>query len=353
MYRHLIKYVLCQLAVITVFGCSSDADINTGDGEKTPVTFNLAGTPLNVTRTTTHEDNSWAINLEVAVKCTEDQDPNNSQLNQVKKYVTADNDASGYKLVGSDEANTFFWFSSRLLSFQFWYPYSAAMPTSMTVAADQRNSQVTDAVFDAYDLLYAEQKEVTPAISTLATLPFYHQMSLMTLNVTIDGSVTDETLESVTLNSDGDIFLTCSSWTPVTANDDATSSAKEGAEWGTLSDAVHTITPRQLSGGKYVCILPPQDLPASTTLTFTTRLSDNSVRTYKLVGGFEGGLSLCAGNNHVINATVSRIGVTAKIVVTPWDPEGSGSALFGRIGLSERITVNDLNDADRTGIITF
>lgn len=351
MFGHLKKYVLCQLAVFIIVGCSSDMDINTNHGGIEPVTFNLTNTPLNMTRTNTYEDNAWATNIEVAVKCT--ADPSNVQLDLVKKYKTADNEASGYKLIGFDEANTFYWYSANLLSFQFWYPYSATMPTSMTVAADQRSSNVTDADFDAYDLLYAEQENLSAATSTVATLPFYHQMALMTINLTIDASIADETLESVTLNSTDDIYCTCSSWTPVTANDDATSSNKEGADWGSLSNPTNTITPRNISAGKYVCILPPQELPASTTLTFTTRLSDNSTRTYQLVGGFAGGLTLCAGNNHVINVTMSRMAITAKIVVNPWDSDGSGSALFGRISVSGRTTVNDLNDADCTGTITF
>ena len=351
MYGHLKRYMLCQIAVFIIAGCSSDTDMNTSHGGVEPVTFNLTATPLNITRANTYEDNSWSPNIEVAVKCTDD--PSNVQLNQVKIYKTTDNDASGYKLIGSDVSNTFYWYSANLLSFQFWYPYSATMPTSMTVAADQRSSNVADADFDAYDLLYAEQENLSAATSTVASLSFFHQMPLMTINVTLDASVAGETLESVTLNCSDDIYCTCSAWTPVAANDDATSSNKEGADWGSLSNPTNTVTPRHMSAGKYICVLPPQVLPASTKLTFITRLADTSTRTYQLVEGFAGGLTLCAGNNHVINVTISRMEVTAKIIVNPWDPEGSGSALFGRISISEKTTVNDLNDADCTGTITF
>lgn len=319
MYRRFLKYGLWLLAVVATASCTGDTDeIVGGVGEKVPVTFNLTPAHIAITRATYDDGATWATGQEVAVKCTADGESLN--LNDVKKYVTADNGSGGIKLEGYDTSNTFYWFNkSASKSFQLWYPYSSTMLTSKTVADDQ--SSVSASVFAGYDLLYAESTGLTAASSTVATLAFYHQMSRLTVNISFDASVTGETVSCITMGND-DIKCTCTTWTPKAANDDATTGALEGAEWGSLSDA-STITLRSVSATQYTCILPPQTVASTTLLTITT--TGNGTRTYIL----NDGITLCAGNHHTINVTLSRTGITVNTTVNTWNAtDYSGTVTF-------------------------
>lgn len=308
-----------MLAVIATASCTGDTDeIVGGVGEKVPVTFNLTSAPITITRATYDDGATWATGQEIAVKCTADGESINT--NDVKKYVTADNGSGGIKLVGYDTSNTFYWLNKTVSkSFQLWYPYSATMPTSMTVAADQ--SSATDAAFASYDLLYAVSTGLTAATSNVATLAFYHQMSRLTVNVAFDASVTGETVSGITMGN-SDIKRTCTTWTPKAANDDASTGGLEGAEWGSLSDA-STITLRSISATQYTCILPPQTVASTKLLTITT--TGNGTRTYIL----NDGITLCAGNHHTINVTLSRTGITVNTTVNTWNAtDYSGTVTF-------------------------
>ncbi len=314
MYRRFTKYGLSQLAVLAIVGCSSDIDVSTDGEVRVPVTFELASSPMAVSRADTYVDaGAWTDGESVAV----------SDGSSVKTYTVSANGSGGFKMEGSDAANTFYWLiKEEQKTFEAWYlkddaSYLSAKPTSMTVAADQ-----TSADLNTYDLLYANTGTLTAASATVATLSFYHQMARLTVSITKGTGATSETVQSVHLGT-GNVALTCSGWEPRASN---YTTAGTGAGW-TLGTQNQTVTMKQLSETEYTCILPPQTIGNGSTvlLTVVTYDSPNN-RTYTCTGS----VTLNAGNHTTLNTTITRTGITIEPSITAWPASYSdtGSASF-------------------------
>ena len=319
MYRRLAKYGLSMLAILLIAGCSNDTDLETSVEERVPVVFELASKPLNCTRATYDNNSTWSTGIDIAVKCTASS-LGETTVGTVKNYVTADNGSGGIKLKGKGDAvaNTFYWLlKNDSKSFCMWYPYSATMPTSLNVDADQRSSNnCNDQEFASYDLLYAEVINKTASNLPLAgPVNFYHQMARLSVHIAYVPA--GETVQSVQLGANN-VAITASDWSPTAANDNAsTTSTNEGAGW-TLGTQGSTINLRATTAGTdYTCILPPQTIgTASTTLLTITTSRD----TYTC----KGTVKLCAGNHHTLNVTIEQeVQITAT--VTAWTDGGTTS----------------------------
>ena len=174
----LTKDMLWGVAAVLAAACSADAEVPVAADGRSPVTFSLGRSLTVGTRAANHTvGNSWEVGDALGVKCTASGEA--GQQGTVKQYVVADN-GGGLQLQGADAANTFWWLDkSDAKSFQLWYPYSAVMPTSMSVPADQ--GSVAD--LDAYDLLYAAVGSRTAANMPETSLAFYHQAARLTVNI--------------------------------------------------------------------------------------------------------------------------------------------------------------------------
>ena len=309
----LTKDMLWGVAAVLAAACSADAEVPASADGRSPVTFSLGRSLTVGTRAANHTvGNSWEVGDALGVKCTASGEA--GQQGTVKQYVVADN-GGGLQLQGADAANTFWWLDkSDAKSFQLWYPYSAVMPTSMSVPADQ--GSVAD--LDAYDLLYAAVGSRTAANMPETSLAFYHQAARLTVNIaSVDTGDATETVTQVRLGSDN-VAVSATGWVPAASNyNSGTSSGGAGWTRGTQSA---TVTLHALSaGGSYACILPPQDIgsESATLLTVTT----NRSKSYTCTGS----LALRAGNAAVLNVTVKQSGLSVVGAITAFG-NGGGSA---------------------------
>ena len=316
MYRRLLKYSLSTLAILLIAGCSYDTEINSSVEERVPVTFELATVPLSITRTTTCIDEVWSTGMEVSVKCTADGETND--LNKVKKYVTASNGGSGFKLSGDGSANTFYWLNrSAQKSFELWYPYSATKPTTFPVDFDQASN--TNNLQD-YDLLYASVSNLTASSSVVSSLSFYHQMSCLKVIVTEVPSGEEVTGVTVGYNN----VAVTGTWTAAASN---YVSGTGGASW-TIADGdkKNTIILKKIAASPvaYCCILPPQSFgDANTTLiTITTKETATPTNTHTYT--CNGAITLYAGNLHTYSVNVA-MGLSFKTTVTAWPGSSDGN----------------------------
>jgi len=319
----LTKDMLWGVAAVLAAACSADAEVPASADGRSPVTFSLGRSLTVGTRAANHTvGNSWEVGDALGVKCTASGEA--GQQGTVKQYVVADN-GGGLQLQGADAANTFWWLDkSDAKSFQLWYPYSAVMPTSMSVPADQ--GSVAD--LDAYDLLYAAVGSRTAANMPETSLAFYHQAARLTVNiVSVDTGDDGETVTQVRLGSDN-VAVSATDWVPAASNyDSSTSSGGAGWTRGTQSA---TVTLHALSAGSYACILPPQDIGSegATLLTVTT----NRSKSYTCTGS----LALRAGNAAVLNVTVKQSGLSVEGAITAFGNEGgsaSGNATGGGVDM--------------------
>ena len=311
------KYGLGMLAILAIAGCSSDTDQETRVEERVPVTFQLAKSPISITRaaTTTYGDGVWDTGMEVAVKCTQGTE---GDINLIKKYVTSNNGSGGFKLEGYNPLNTFYWLDKTdTKSFQFWYPYSAAMPTGMSVDKDQSDlNNCNDAEFASYDLLYAEVSGVKSSDMPVATLSFYHQMALLSVTITsISTEFSDEEVTEVKLGND-DVAVTCSSWTPKASN---YTTSGTGAGWTVSnSDKINTVTLRKVSSTNYICILPPQTVGSASTILLsikTNKFTDHGSKYYTC----KGSIDLKAGNITEVEVSITPQEIKLNPTnIVPW-----------------------------------
>jgi len=320
----LTKDMLWGVAAVLAAACSADAEVPAAADGRSPVTFSLGRSLTVGTRAANHTvGNSWEVGDALGVKCTVSGEA--GQPGTVKRYVVANN-GGGLQLQGADAANTFWWLDkSDAKSFQLWYPYSAAMPTSMSVPADQ--GSVAD--LDAYDLLYAAVGSRTAANMPETSLAFYHQAARLTVNIAgVDTGDDGETVTQVRLGSDN-VAVSATDWVPATSNYDS-GSGSGGAGW-TCGTQSATVTLHALSAGNsYACILPPQDIgsESATLLTVTT----NSSKSYTCTGS----LALRAGNAAVLNVTVKQSGLSVVGAITAFGNEGgsaSGNATGGGVDM--------------------
>lgn len=181
--RPIIYGTLTMLAVLLPTGCTSDESPDTSN-----VVQFVTGMEQAVTRSSTR-DNMWNTTDRVAI----------TDGTEVKMYKPTAEGASIALVIDDSEEKPFYWAIGKGdMTFSAWSPYTATNESmEVAVAADQRatsfdaiadEGSLTDAEFNAYDLLYAPAR--TAASGTTVPLQFYHQMAHII--VYIIGVATDQ-----------------------------------------------------------------------------------------------------------------------------------------------------------------
>lgn len=349
--RPIIYGTLTMLAVLLPTGCTSDESPDTSN-----VVQFVTGMEQAVTRSSTR-DNMWNTTDRVAI----------TDETEVKMYKPTAEGASIALEKDDTEAQPFYWAIGKGdMTFSAWSPYTATNESmEVAVAADQRatstdaitdSGTLTDAEFNAYDLLYAPP--ITAASGTSVPLQFYHQMAHIV--VYIIGVATDqhqdpltglyydngekEEITSVVLGSDAAKIALSGTLTRRGVTGQEATEANE-AKWS-VNAATSTITMRDMdtqagqvvAGYKkrriYECILPPQsggtnpeyeydpttkqwkvksDKHGTVLLTFytTSRNGDNPYR-------FESAFDYKGGYQYVYYIGLQRAGLYVAYKVDDW-----------------------------------
>ena len=149
---------ICAVGLLILLLTLSCNHEDASELETMPVQF-LIGKQAPVTRATTRE-NMWNTGDLIAIRNVAD-----AESVPAKQYATTTGGTS-VPLAATDAADQFYWNIGRTdMTFEAWYPFFTSKPTTWSVAADQRdNTEVTNTVYNKYDLLYAPP--VTPSSGT-------------------------------------------------------------------------------------------------------------------------------------------------------------------------------------------
>ena len=311
------RFIVSMVCILTLSGlqttsCTTDPMETQKESCGVPVSFTM-GFPVITTRAeATTLDNIWTANKQhIAVK--------NMTTNSVQEYVPKETSATSVASVPLtlvDISETYYWPQTNPnWTFTAWYPYAASAPSGITVAEDQQSSNVSDADYLNYDLLYAPT--VTPTFLENVPLVFYHQMARVV--VTVNSSYT-ENQDEVTLVKFGkeNISLTAS-LSPGSTGTNGT------ASWSSYSNTGKTIIMRNTStdAGKalnvytFECMLPPQSGGSTSTTLLTISTNATSDNNFEYKNAF----NLMAGNQYNYDMAVSAAGriIIISATVTGWD----------------------------------
>ena len=351
MNRKPIKYgTLALLTILLVAGCSSDEP-----SENNSLVEFVTNLEQAVTRSSTR-DNMWNTTDEIAI----------TDGTTVKKYKPAEGGASVALEKADSEAKPFYWAIGKGdMTFSAWSPYTVTNESlEVTVASDQRatptdaitdNGTLTDAAFNAYDLLYAPAR--TAASGTTVPLQFYHQMAHIVVYIIgvatekeqnpetgefIDKGEVEEVTRIVLGSEQAKMALTGTlmrrgmTGAEATSDNQALWSVGSGTGTITMRD-MDTQTGQVVTGYKkrrvFECILPPQsggtnptyklvddeyhvDTHGTVLMTFyTTKRNDNEGSSpYK----YESAFNYQAGYEYVYYIGLTRAGLYVDYVVQDW-----------------------------------
>lgn len=310
-----IKYLLIALLLPFYSGCSENAEpLPTADGM--PVVFSLGFAVT--TRSTL--DNVWPNNTRIAIS---------KGSGNVLSYYTPENSVSA----GSGNAITLTTDASNMLSwpstnphwtFTAWYPYSATAPTGITVEVANDQSNVDEATYYGYDIMYAPPVE--EIYQETVPLTFYHQMSRVVVSVNTDNTTNKETVTSVTFGEGTkDIRVSGTLTSGITGG--ATTIADR---WNTTSATNSYITMRKTSTEAeeashiytFECMLPSQSGGSSgeTLLKIITSYTEDETpksHTYIYKAAYD--LKPGYQNNYYITCKEGNVIIIITSTVAGWN----------------------------------
>lgn len=223
-------------------------------------------------------------------------------------------------------SNTYYW-STRVTSrtFSAWYPHNDSQPSSVTVPADQTTTSLTDAQYNAYDILYAP--EVTVGFKERVDLTFYHQ--LCRIIVTVNSAATKKSKPVTEIKFGKDNIARTG--TIQTLGSTGNGAPGTNTVWS-VPAATETVNMRLQSANStihlytYECIVPPQSLSASAVL-FQIKTEKTGVATkisdYIPTNMYQDAPVFLAGYQYNFNITLSASGLVniSTVQVYDWSNE--------------------------------
>lgn len=307
-----------MLSVLTA-GCSTD---QTESQESVPVVFS---SQLGASVTRGISDNIWPDNTKISVFNGTDT---YTYQTVAGSSALASGEAAAIKPITAANGSAFFWpINAPTPAWQFsaWYPMADTAPSSLTVSDNQTATNLPEAEYANYDILYCPA--VTSTFRQAVPLVFYHQAARVIVRVNSSFTEGREVVESMTFG--GGRLALSGTLTPGTSGEGGT------AAWTTTGTTTNTITMRDRSTeeGKalcnyvFECILPPQsnttvtgqELIKMTTSGGTDDLGAPEARTYTHKDVFD----LKAGYLYTYNLIISEKGTItlSTVKVVPWsDP---------------------------------
>lgn len=246
-------------------------------------------------------------------------------------------DANGL-LTPIDEANTYWWLSSRDAekSVSAWHTgngYVATCPTTYTTDADQSTGLTPS------DFIYAPAQGITYASQAIS---FYHQLTRVDIRV----RATEGEIQEIRLGTTEEPFIISATYTPPT-----TDGAVFGA-WDTTDGATAVITPYHIHSTSYnasevfaQAVVIPQDRHGRPFVTVT--LKDGRSYTYTdeeqtscttFLPGLRYAYTLSISNGIIENVTVKDweyLPFGTNAIVTFWDEMENRRGTFGIADLWE------------------
>lgn len=320
--KKVLNILMLGLLLILPVSCSQD------ENQQTIGIYNLddvvsftvsSGQP---TRSFTTFDNYWTADQPVSV-C------EGSTVYTYKASETSSASGGQVPLVPNvngreywNASNTFFW-STLVTSRTFfaWYPHAASQPSEVSVPADQTTASLTDAQYNAYDILYAPA--VTVGFKQTVDLTFYHQLCRIVVTVNSAATKKSKPVTEIKLGK-GNISK---AGTITTLGSTGSGAPGTKTVWNVPS-AKETITMRLQSANDnthiytYECIVPPQDLTASSVL-FQIKTEKTGVATkvtdYIPADLFQDAPSFVAGHQYNYNITLSASGLVNISTVQVYD----------------------------------
>lgn len=301
-----IKLLLAAMLTLLMAACSTDGREPTAIDSQA-VSFS-PGFARVITRSTL--DNEWANETQIVVCCSEEGKDD-------KKYIYQ-YDASENKWTATSAASKYYWpINDPSWTFSAWLAgYGDSPKTTMTVAADQSLTGITETDYEGYDLLYCPP--ISATYRQPVTLNFLHQMARVKVIVNSSNTDNKETVTNITYGG-GHVGLTGNIETQATSSANALWTVS-GSQNSTITMRNRTTT-TEASSNQYTfeCILPPQSYTQqtpATLITITTTCTEYPTRTYNYSSNF----SLAAGNQYTYSISISESGkiVVSTVQVTPW-----------------------------------
>ena len=320
--ERILRYILPVTMTAMLFSACSNDEKEQG---RTAVQFQTGGkTAMTRADAYTTRDNMWNMGDQIAV-----YDVTDTENLVIKQYQTASDGIS--VPLQPTTTDQFFW--------------NIGQTDMKFVARDQRSSNITDEVYNGYDLLFApdEQTESGSAV----TLDFYHQMVHIIVNIPAlpplkEGDPADKVyvVDDITFGGEKTATLslgltgTISMGTTGLTNDDDNTCCWTNVNSGGATGPVYL---RKIAARIFECILPPQSNAGGSgeieLLVFYTNVRDDPyhyrVSSYNLKPGYE----------YTYNISIERIGLTVTSTVTPWTPGSRSdvSASTNRLEVTEGI----------------
>lgn len=205
----------------------------------------------------------------------------------------------------------------QLASEQGKYPFYAVSPSDADMTAVPAD-QSTAAAAQASDLLMAFAE---PSYKTTIALNFKHALSMVEVNLTNGGGMTDAELSTASLTIDGLQTQYTVAGTTATAS-------------GTAATGLMPLK----DGANFQFIAPAQQLAANgLTMNFTVTINDEPVAyTYKNTAD----LTLVGGKKTVFNISVSKTAIQVAVAVEDWtiDESHSETLTIAITGTADQVT---------------
>ena len=297
MNKKTIKFlstILAMLCLLFVSACggSNDENGNTGiDDATATITLQPEISELTVTRGTAtghwKADNTEAVAVKIG--------------STVKQYKV-----NSKKVLVSDAPFT--WNDEGLKdhsskTIEAWYPYTASLPTSITV----KSNQSSESNFDGSDFLYGTANITYHSNDWVYPITFYHQVAKLHITVT-KAADDNRTISSVQINN---VYLNGTFTAPSTGNQGTWSTS--GSK-GTISAYNSPVA--------WDALLIPQTIPASTA--FITINLGGDAYTFTTTEPF----AMNGNKQYNCAFTINKNDLRFKITVTPWTTGASKQLPF-------------------------
>lgn len=291
------RLMAMPLAVAALVACNEDNIVDNTQMDAVGISVAMTGTAETVTRTATTLPSS---DLKL-------------MYSSLTSSQTAVYTGSG---TSWSSAAPLYW--QQLASEQGKYPFYAVSPSDAGMTAVPADQSTADAA-KASDLLMAFAE---PSYKSTIALNFKHALSMVEVNLTNGGGMTDAELSTASLTIDG--LQTQYTVAGTVAGTVATAS-------GTAANGLMPLK----DGAKFQFIAPAQKLAANgLTMNFTVTINDEPVAyTYKNTAD----LTLVDGKKTVFNISVSKTAIQVAVAVVDWTIGES---------LSETLTIAITGTAD-------
>lgn len=273
------RFMAMPLAVAAFTACNNETDLVENQMDAVGISVSMSGAAEAVTRATSTLPSG--------------------DLKLMYGSLSSDQSAT-YTASGSSWSSAAPLYWQQLTAQSGSYPFYAVSPANAAMTGVESDQSTASSAL-ASDLLMAY---ATPAYKANLTLNFNHVLSMVEVNLTNGGGMTDAELSGASLTLGG-------LQTAYTVSDLA----------ATASGAAATGLQPLKDGANFQFIAPAQELQANgLTMDFTVTINDEAVTyTYKNAGA----LSLVAGKKTVFNISVSKTELDVTVTVTDWETHAS------------------------------